>query len=95
MPDTGNSQADKAQVLSVLEKPGMRALLTKMLELGPCISSFDLEKSVPAAELQARLADLRAVGLVQGEIRGAPCFCVNQKTLAQFAELSRKSNQPI
>lgn len=95
MPDTGSSQADKAKVLLVLEKPGMRALLSKMLELGPCINSFDLEQNVPVEKLQTRLSDLRAVGLVQGEIVGAPCFCVNQKTLARIQELTHKLDQPI
>ena len=82
MPDTGNASADTARVLAVLNKTGMRSLLLKMQELGPCISSFSLIENVPVAELRARLEDLRSVGLVQGETQGLPCFCVNQKTLA-------------
>ncbi len=87
IPETGNASADKARVLTVLNKPGMRTLIQKMQELGPCINSFRLTENMPIAELRARLEDLRSVGLVQGEIRGAPCFCVNEKTMALVADI--------
>ncbi len=81
MPDSGNATVDKALVKSVLDRPGMRSLLFNMLELGPCISSFNLENEMPKAELMTRLSELKAVGLVQGVTEGSPCYCVNQKTL--------------
>ncbi len=87
MPETGNAHADKARVLSVLNKPGMRTLLLNMQKRGPCINSFSLNDNMPVAELRARLEELRSVGLVQGEIHGAPCFCVNEKTMALVSAL--------
>jgi hypothetical protein len=95
MPDSGHKQADRAKVLSVLDKPGMRNIVTTMLERGPCINSYDLVKQVPPEELGALLSDLRSVGLVQGEIGKVPCFCVNQKTLADIGELTELLDQSI
>ncbi len=94
MPDSGHKKADRAKVLSVFEKPGMLNILTTMLERGPCINSYDLVKQLPAAELRTFLSELRSVGLVQGEIGNAPCFCVNQKTLAEIGELTHMLDQP-
>jgi hypothetical protein len=88
MPNSGDDALNKRLVLSVLDRPGMRSLLSKMLEIGPCISSFNLENEMPKAELIARLSELRAVGLVQGVTQGSPCFCVNQKTLSFCSEIS-------
>lgn len=70
MPDSGDAALNKHLILSVLNEPGMRSLLAKMLKLGPCISSFNLENEMSKAELIARLSELRAVGLVQGVTQG-------------------------
>jgi len=89
--DTGFSPDDQAlaELAKALSHPARISILKILAERNTCICG-EIVELLPLAQstVSQHLKELKAVGLVQGEVEGPKsCYCVNWKTVGKLQGL--------
>lgn len=83
-----NTLVDLAAVAKALAHPARLAILQTLARRGACICG-EIVEVMPLAQstVSQHLKELKAVGLVQGEIEGRrSCYCLDDARLEQVAQ---------
>lgn len=78
-----------AELFKAMGHPARMAIIQFMIKNPSCICN-DIVGELPLAQstVSKHLSELKAVGLIQGEISGSKlCYCINPNVLNEIAEV--------
>ena len=78
-----------ADLFKAIGHPARMSIIQYMIKNPSCICN-DIVEELPLAQstISKHLSELKAVGVIQGEVSGAKlCYCINPEVLNEIAEI--------